>query len=94
MYRAAGVQFGPGQTITINNRDPSTPSQSYRIPDARLGNLTIDWSISRKTLADPQVRGFFGADSKPDAVVIIRPSELGPNGTYIITRPARLRPER
>lgn len=94
MLRNSGVQFGANQAITVNNRDPSSVNQSYRIPDARLGNVTIDWSIALKRVSDPQIRGFFEADSKPDAVVIIRPNELGPNSSYLITRPANLRPKR
>jgi hypothetical protein len=94
LFENYGVPFGPKQNITINNRDASSANQSYRIPDARLGRVSIDWSLAPKTVADAQVRGFFAADSEPDAVIIVRPSQLGPNGTYIITRPASLRSRR
>jgi len=46
-------------------------------------------TLSRKTMTTPQVRGFFNSDFKPDAVVIVRPSQLGPNSTYAISKPGR-----
>jgi len=88
-FRSNGIQFGPGQNVTVNNRDPSSPSQTYRIPDARLGRVSFDWSLALKTISAPQIRGFFQADSEPEAVVIVRPSQLGRNATYLIPRPSR-----
>ena len=63
--------------------------QGYRIPDARLGKLSIDWALLLKTIDTPQVRGFFDAVSEPDAVVIVRPSRLG--GLYLLRRPTTMR---
>lgn len=51
-----------------------------------VGNIAFDVTLSRKTLAIPQVRGFFNGDFKPDAVIIVRPTQLGPNSTYAISR--------
>lgn len=85
------VPYGAGQNITVNNRDSSTADKTYTVPDARLGKVSFDWTLTAKTLSTPQVRGFFAADSRPDAVIIIRPSQLGPNSTYLITRPASRR---
>ena len=85
-----GISFGRKEAVTINNRnyETSDDGQSYRVPDARLGDVAFDWTLSAKTIAAPQIRGFFRADSRPRAVVIIRPSELGTNSTYLIPRPA------
>ena len=88
--RSNSVNFGPGQTVTVNNRDPSSPSQTYRIPDARLGRVSFDWSLALKTISAPQIRGFFQADSEPEAVIIVRPRQLGRDATYLIPRPSRL----
>jgi hypothetical protein len=88
-FNVNGIPFGRGLNLTINNRDPVSAENSYTIPDARLGNVSFDWTMSPKSLSSAQVRGFFRADSAPDFVVIIRPSQVGgPNSTYIITRPA------
>jgi hypothetical protein len=82
------VPYGAGQNITVNNRDKRSEDQSYKVPDARIGNMSIDWTLTPKSLANAQVRGFFRADSAPDFVVIIRPSQLGGGRSYVITRPA------
>jgi hypothetical protein len=46
-----------------------------------------DWTLSPKTISSAQIRGFFRADSQPRAVIIIRPSQLGGDSTYLIPRP-------
>ena len=86
-YSSFRIPFGPKQQITINNQDVSTASQSYRIPDARAGRVSFDWSLVFKTLSSPQVKGFFSADSEPVAVVIVRPRQLERGGAYWIPRP-------
>ena len=87
LFDSFGIPYGPGEDVTINDRDyeSSQSGQSYRIPDARIGDASFDWTLSSKTISAPQIRGFFRADSLPRAVVIIRPSELG--GAYLIPRP-------
>jgi hypothetical protein len=82
------IRFGPRQEIAVNSKDPSTANQSYRIPDARIGAVSFDWTLTFKTLSNPQIQGFFSADSEPEAVVIVRPSQLGGRSTYLIPRPA------
>jgi hypothetical protein len=84
-----GISFGAGEDITVNNRDYQTldDARTYRIPDARLGEVDFDWTLSPKSIIDPQIDGFFAADSQPSAVVIIRPSQLGQGNTYLIPRP-------
>jgi hypothetical protein len=88
LFDSYGIQYGSMTGITINNRDYETTDsgQSYRIPDARLGDVAFDWTLSPKTIASAQIRGFFRADSKPRAAIIIRPSQLGPGNTYLIPR--------
>lgn len=88
-FASYGIPYGPGADVTINNRDYETSEDdvSYRIPDARLRDVSFDWTLVPKTISTPQIRGFFRADSQPRAVVIIRPSELGSNSVYVIPKP-------
>ncbi len=83
------ISTSKGNSVRVNGReyDTSGTDSTYRIPDARVGRLAIDMTLTRKTLATPQVRGFFNGDFLPEAVIIIRPSKLGTESTYIITRP-------
>jgi hypothetical protein len=92
-YSWSGVAFGPGQDITINNRANETTDEGvrYRIPDARLGDVFYDWTLEAKTPTYTQIQGYFRADSQPSAVIIIRPSEFGPDEIYLIRRPRRTR---
>lgn len=89
LFDTYSIDYGPGKDATINNRDYETSENdsSYRIPDARLGDIAFDWTLSPKTIGSAQIRGFFRADSHPRAVIIIRPSQLGAGGTYLLPRP-------
>jgi hypothetical protein len=89
LFDEYGVPYGPRANLTINNRDYETSESDllYRIPDARLGDVDFEWTLSQKTINSPQIRGFFRADSHPRAVIIIRPSQLGGASTYLIPRP-------
>ncbi|WP_253201346.1 hypothetical protein [Sphingomonas quercus] len=73
--------------VRVNRREDSVSEGSFRRPDARVGNIAFDVTLTRKTLATTQVRGFFDADFKPDHVIITRPTQLGTESTYIISRP-------
>ncbi|MEG8040900.1 hypothetical protein QP166_16725 [Sphingomonas sp. LR60] len=75
--------------VRVNRReyDTSKPEASYRLPDARVGDVAYDVTLSRKTVKDPQIRGFFNADFRPQLVVIIRPRQLGSGSSYIINKP-------
>jgi hypothetical protein len=75
--------------VRVNRReyDTSRPEASYRLPDARVGDVAYDVTLSRKTVKDPQIRGFFNADFRPQLVVIIRPRQLGSGSSYIINKP-------
>ena len=89
-FNTYDIPFGPRQDITVNNRDYETTDNqnAYRIPDARLGDVAFDWTLTAKTMSTSQIRGFFRANSQPRAVIIIRPSQLGEGGSYLISRPA------
>lgn len=90
-FNVRGVDYSKGQQIRIIGweYDTSGSDLTYRIPDARVGDIAFDVTLSRKTLSTAQVRGFFNSDFKPSAVVIIRPMQLGPNSTYAISRPGK-----
>lgn len=89
-YRANGVSIERGQPIQVNRRAPNSADGRYSIPDSRVGRLAFDVSLTPKSLKTPQVMNFFRSDFKPDVVVIVRPSQLGPNHTYAITKPKGL----
>jgi hypothetical protein len=95
-FSAYDLPYGPGWNITINNRDydTSSPQRTWTVPDARIGNISFDWTLTPKTISNEQVRGFFAADAQPIGVVIVRPAQIGVNNTYLIPRPAELRPRR
>lgn len=75
--------------VRVNRRedDKSGTDLTYRRPDARIGNMALDVTLTRKTLSTPQVRGFFATDFRPNHVVIIRPSQIGAEPSYVITQP-------
>jgi hypothetical protein len=89
MFDEYDIPYGPRADVTVNNRDYATSDsgQSYWIPDARIRDVSFDWTLSPKTISPPQIRGFFRTDSQVRAVVIIRPSQLGDDNTYLIPRP-------
>lgn len=89
LFDSYGVAYGSGGEVTINNRDYETSDSgvAYRVPDARLGDATFDWTLSPKTISSRQIRGFFRADSQPRAVIIVRPSQFGAGSSYLIPRP-------
>ena len=88
LYGQQGIATARDQKVRVNSReyDTSGTDSTYRTPDARVGKVVYDWTLTRKTAGTPQVRGYFNADLKPDAVLIVRPSRLGPGSTYAITR--------
>ena len=73
--------------VRVNRRENDSSSElTYRRPDARVKNAAFDVTLTEKTLKTSQIRGFFNTDFRPDQVVIIRPSQVGPNHTYAISR--------
>ena len=87
-FDSVRISMGPGSAIRVNKRayDKSDSLPSYRLPDARVGNLAFDVSLEAKKPSKDQIRGFFNADFKPVGVVIVRPNQLGSNSSYIIWR--------
>lgn len=88
-----GIDTTRNSVVRVNSReyDSSGTDRTYRRPDARVANVAFDVTLTRKTLATAQVRGFFNADFRPDRVVIIRPRQLGSDHAYAISRPERSR---
>lgn len=89
LYAGLDIATTKDQQVRVNSReyDTSGTDSTYRTPDARVGRVVYDWTLTRKTAGQAQVRGYFNADLKPDTVVIVRPSQLGPRSTYAIARP-------
>ena len=88
-FNFAGIiSSGPGP-VRVNRRedDSSGRDRTFRRPDARVGEIAYDVTLTAKTLATPQVRGFFNTDFQPSTVIVIRPSQLGAGSTYAISRP-------
>lgn len=85
-FNRLGIPTGPGSAIQVNTRAYSSVV-SYRVPDARVGNLAFEVSLTAKSPSIRQIRGFFNAYFKPAGVVIVRPNQLGTNSSYIIWRP-------
>ena len=71
--------------------DTSSSPRTFRIPDTRVGDMCFDWTLTLKTIASPQIRGFFFAEANPVGVIIVRLSQLGGDSVYFIPRPAKLR---
>jgi hypothetical protein len=86
-YRRKSISIEKGQQVQVNRRAHDSAESSYTVPDSRVGNVAFDVSLTPKTLAFRQIQGFFRSDFQPSAVVIVRPTQLGPNSSYIITRP-------
>jgi hypothetical protein len=82
-----GIPHGPGDDILVNNRDYEANGRDYRVPDAGVGDISYDWTIWQKTIGSAQIRGFFRADARPRGVIIIRPTQIGTGGAYLIPRP-------
>jgi hypothetical protein len=91
MFFSYGIPYGPraGADVITNNLDYETSEsrRSYRLPDVRIRDVSFDWTLWLKTISASQIRGFFRADSQPRAVIIISPSQLGRDTTYLIPRP-------
>lgn len=89
MYRQLRISTGRNHRVRVNSREYNTSETeaTYGQPDVRVDKIAFDVTLTRKLVSTPQVREFFNTDFKPDATVIVRPSQLGPNNTYVIPRP-------
>jgi hypothetical protein len=85
------ISTGRDQPVRVNGReyDTSGTDLTYTIPDARVGDIAMDMTLWRKTPGSRQIRGFFRSDFKPRAVIIIRPRQIDPAGSYLIKRPGK-----
>ena len=88
-YLKLGIIIGRGQQVRVVGREYNTSGskRTYRVPDARVGRVAFEVTLWHKTVKTDQIVGFFNTDLRPNATVIIRPSQLGPNSIYIITHP-------
>jgi hypothetical protein len=88
-FNKMGIDSARGGPVQVNRREniSSDSELSYRRPDARVNDVAFDVTLAHKTLATPQVRGFFNTDFRPTRVVIIRPRQIGAGYTYAIPRP-------
>lgn len=87
-YNEVGINSaGPGP-VRVNRRENNSSGGdlTYRRPDARVKDIALDVTLTRKTFKTPQVRGFFNTDFHPKQVIIIRPRQLGGEYTYAIPR--------
>lgn len=88
-YAQLNIDSAGKGPVRVNRREDDTSGDdlTYRRPDARVNEVAYDVTLTRKTLATAQVRGFFNTDFRPTRVVIIRPSQLGDKHTYVLSRP-------
>ena len=89
-YARAAVDAAGSGPVRVNRRESNSSlgELTYRRPDAQVANVAFDVTLTQKTLKTAQVRGFFNTDFRPSHVIIVRPSQLGPGSTYIISRPS------
>jgi hypothetical protein len=87
LFASKGISMEKGRPVQVNRRAPNTAEGRYTIPDSRVGNIAFDVSLTAKTPGSRQIQGFFSSDFQPAAVVIVRPTQLGPDSSYIITKP-------
>lgn len=88
-FGKSDIDWGGEGPIRVNRRenDRSGDELTFRRPDARVGKMAYDVTLASKTLKTAQICGFFATDFRPSHVIIIRPSQLGGQHTYIIVRP-------
>jgi hypothetical protein len=88
-YNSLRIPWGPGRQVRVVGREynRSGTDITYRVPDARVGNVAFDWTLFRKTPGNAQIRGFFNSDWRPDVVVIVRPRQIRTDTLYAMTRP-------
>ena len=91
LFAQYGIEQGAGKQVRVVGReyDTSGTDKTYRIPDLRVGKIAYDSTMARKVPSTPQIRGFFRSDFQPDAVVILRPTRLGPRSSYVIKKPGK-----
>jgi hypothetical protein len=90
---ASGIDWNGKGPVRVNKLETVSSGGDLRRrrPDARVGDVAFDVTISEKSLKTAQVRGFFNSDLKTKQVIIIRPTQIGPESSYIIVRPGEKR---
>jgi hypothetical protein len=88
LFNRMGISSRRGQLVQVNRRAYHSPERTYSRPDARVGSVSFDWSLTEKNSSTPQIRNFFRSDFKPEIVVIIRPGQLKGNSLYAIKKPS------
>lgn len=90
-YAIYGIDISKTGPIRVIGReyDSRGTDLTFRIPDAKIGDVMIDITLSRKTISSKQIRGFFNSDSEPISVVIIRPRQVGSDSIYTIKNPGK-----
>ena len=75
--------------VRVNRREVETSGdeRTYRRPDARVGDVAFDVTLTAKTHKTLQIGGFFRSDFRPRFVIIIRPKQLGAPSSYVLTSP-------
>lgn len=85
-YERYGIDAAGKGPIRVNRREGIRDEGTFRLPDARVGRIAFDVTLTQKTLKTAQIRGFFATDFQPTHVVIIRPRGVDGDHAYIITR--------
>ena len=83
-FNQEGVKYVGVGAVRVNRNERIGTDGRFRRPDARVGDVAFEVSLTGKTSKTPQISGFFEANFHPSAVVLIRPSKVGPS--YIIRR--------
>ena len=79
-----GIKMSSNGMVRVNRREYVTSKGSYGLPDIRIADTYIEVSITRKTMADEQLRRFSETSPKPRYIVVVTPSGTHPNHTYVI----------
>ncbi len=79
-----GVKVSSNGNVRVNRREYVTPKGSYGLPDIRVADTYIEVSLTRKTMADEQLRRFSETGSKPRYIVVVTPSGTHPDHTYVM----------
>lgn len=60
-FRNLGIRSNGAGPVRVNRREHDTGSDetTYRAPDARVGNIAYDVTVSKKDHKTPQAKGFF-----------------------------------
>jgi hypothetical protein len=87
-FNSYNIDYNQGPLRVIGRQyNTSGLEPTYVVPDARIEFGDYDWTLEPKRPSKKQIRGNFDSDLDPDWTMIIRPSQLGPDHTYLIKTP-------